>query len=115
MASGSRGGTLCQAGTCGSSATKKLYRWRATNLAVAGCSQMMSMTFPPSKAPDRLLAVVVVVLPVFELPVQSPVGPDGIAGDAGGVERGVADGPSGEGAGALPDVVLGVVADPHGE
>src|SRR4029434_10157627 len=34
MASGSRGGTVGQAGTWGSSAPKKLYRWRAMKRAV---------------------------------------------------------------------------------
>ena len=51
MASGSLGGVTDHAGTWASSATKKLYRCRATNLAVAGCSQMILMMSSPLKRP----------------------------------------------------------------
>ena len=51
-ASWSCGGTVFQDGTCGSSATKKLYMCRAIKRAVAGCSTMMSMMSSPLRLPD---------------------------------------------------------------
>ena len=42
---------MAQAGTWGSSATKKSYRCLAMNLDVAGCLTIMSMTSSPLKRP----------------------------------------------------------------
>ena len=87
--------------------------------AVAGCSQMMSMTSSPSKAPwwprNSFSPSSWSSGTVLVLPVQAAVGPDRVLRGADGVVVGVADGPAGEGPGALPHVVLGVVADAHGE
>ena len=47
----SRGASIGQAGTCGSSATKKLYRCRQMNLPHAGCCTMMSRMSSPLKWP----------------------------------------------------------------
>ena len=50
-ASGSRGGSMGHAGTCGSSATKKLYRCRPMKTAVAGCRATISTISSPSNRP----------------------------------------------------------------
>ena len=42
---------MLHAGTCGSSATKKLYRWREMKRAVAGCLTMMRTMSSPLKLP----------------------------------------------------------------
>jgi len=51
IAFGSRGGSIGQAGTWGSSATKKLYRCRQMNFAQAGCCTMMLMMSSPFRLP----------------------------------------------------------------
>ena len=51
IAAGSRGGSTDHAGTCASSATKKLYRCLETNSAVAGWRTIMSITSSPLKLP----------------------------------------------------------------
>ena len=66
-------------------------------------------------AQEGLLAVVVVFLAVVKVPGDAAVGPDGVlVGPDRHVLR-VGQGPAGEGAGTFLDVVLGVVADAHGE
>ena len=97
----SRGGSIDQAGTWGSSATKKLYRCRHTKRAQAGCSTTMSMMSSPLNRPrvaEKLfLAVVVIFRAVLELPREPPIGQ---ARDLG------LEGPAGEGAGRFTDILL---------
>ena len=61
---------------------------------------------PARVAQEGLLGLVVVLLPVLESPVEAAYGEPGELG---------LDGPSREGPGALPHVVLGVVAHAHAE
>ena len=115
MASGSRGGVFCQAGTWGSSATKKLYMCRATNRGRGGLPgddphDVLTVEVP-RLAQERLFGVVVVGRVIDERRLVLPVG---VARD------GVGHGPAGEGAGGFLDIVLGIVgvavhADAQGE
>ena len=64
---------------------------------------------------ECLFALVVVVGIVLEVPGNSAVWPDGVALGAERHVFGVAERPSGKGAGRLFDVVFGVVAHAHAE
>ena len=66
-------------------------------------------------AEEGLLAVVVVLRTVAEVPGYAAIGPDRVFVGTHGHVFGVAHGPAGEGSGGGLDVVLAVVADAHGE
>ena len=110
MASGSRGWSTDHAGTCGSSATKKLYRCRAMNLGTRGLFEddvdnVLSVEVSGASE-EGLLTVVVLFGPELESPVESVKRRPGYLGGYR---------PAGEGAGALEDVFFGVVADAERE
>ena len=89
------------------------------NRAEDGCRAMMSQMSSPLNSPVSprkvLTLCVVVVRPVFEVPRDRAVGIEGVLAGAHGHVIGVAQGPAGERAGALLDVLLRVVADAHRE
>ena len=62
---------------------------------------------------ERLLAVIVVVRKILELPIKASIGPDRVPGHSGGMQGRIANCPAGECAGALADVVFSVIADAH--
>ena len=62
---------------------------------------------------ECLLAVVMVIVEVLELPVEASIGPDRVPGHPRSMKGGVAYRPAGECAGALADVVFSVIADAH--
>ena len=70
---------------------------------------------PAGLAEENLLAVIVVAGTVFEVPGYAAVGPDGVLAGSDRHVFGVGQRPSGEGPRALLDVLLGVIADAHGE
>ena len=70
---------------------------------------------PAGLAQERLGAVVVVLGPVLELPVEAAVGPDGVPGGSGAHVVLVGYGPTGERTGAGLHVVLVIGPDAHGE
>ena len=89
------------------------------NRAVAGCRQMISMMSSPLKRPlsprNSFSPVVVVLGAVLEVPGDTAVGPDRVAQAPQRHVLCVPERPTGEGAGALLDVLLGVAAHAHGE
>ena len=66
-------------------------------------------------AEELLLALVVIVRVVLEVPRYAPVGPVRVPLGAQHHVLGVADGPAGEGAGALLDVLFRIAAHAHRE
>ena len=99
-----------QAGTCGSSATKKLYRWRPMKTACGGLPDDdvddVAAVEPARLAQEGLDPVVVLLLAALEAGVVVAVG---IQGD------GLGECPARERAGRVLDVQLGVAADAHRE
>src|SRR5215467_8887300 len=70
---------------------------------------------PAGLAQEGFYTVVVVVVPVLEMPVDATVGPYGVPARPHRHILGVPQGPSGEGPGALLNVLLGVMANTHRE